>query len=141
MLKLAQCDIVKPPAARVVSSSCNSTEVRIESHQAVKVDAQLSGYKRWLVDARVARPRKILNGLQQTVVNTEDKLTWLEKARINAIAGACPGSHQSALSGMRCWVAFADHFLGKKGKEFPPTTEGLQAWSNTFRCNRTYKIM
>ena len=39
---------------------------------------------------------------------------------------------------MLCWVAFARQVLGIKGPFFPPTLEGILAWSNTFRCCNTF---
>ena len=40
--------------------------------------------------------------------------------------------------GIRCWITFARGALGVQGAVFPPTVEGILAWSNTFRCSRTF---
>ena len=40
--------------------------------------------------------------------------------------------------GIRCWISFARGALGIVGSVFPPSVDGIVAWSNTFRCSRTF---
>jgi hypothetical protein len=63
---------------------------------------------------------------------------WLCDARVQAIAGSCPGSHDSAKSGMRFWKWFAVFGLGCRGDVLPPTLDGLLQWSRLFRHHKTF---
>ena len=63
---------------------------------------------------------------------------WARIARVRALLGACPRSLPAISSGFECWVAFARQVLRRRGKELPPTVEGLVLWSTTFRCAGTY---
>ena len=54
---------------------------------------------------------------------------WLLINAVHILKTAC---------GIRCWITFARGALGVQGAVFPPTVEGILAWSNTFRCSRTF---
>ena len=60
------------------------------------------------------------------------------RALVQAICGSCPGSLESALSGMRCWGWFFKHVLRGSGPMLPPTLDGLLQCSLTFRNRRTF---
>ena len=63
---------------------------------------------------------------------------WLHNARIQAIVGSCPKSHESAKSGMRFRGWFAVNILCCPGEILPPQLDGLLAWSRLFRCHGTF---
>ena len=44
----------------------------------------------------------------------------------------------SLLSGIRNWISFAEVALGGAQFAFPPSLEGIIAWSHAFRCVGTY---
>ena len=68
-----------------------------------------------------------------------DRSGWLRNARVQAIAGSCPKSHASAISGIRAWKSFAVDILGRTGNALPPTVAELLQWSRLFRDHRTFK--
>lgn len=61
---------------------------------------------------------------------------WAEQARVATLLGGCPRSLRSAVSGLRCWLKFAQEMLNTGG--LPPTADGLLAWSQLFRCSATF---
>ena len=63
---------------------------------------------------------------------------WRESARLDAILGSAPKSRQEAMSGLKCWQAFADGALQANGKHLPPSVNGLLAWSTVFRNHGTF---
>ena len=74
-----------------------------------------------------------------TQLNTGNARTeWLSKARACALAGSCPKSHPSVISGLRCYQRFADKVLGHCDDELPPKIDELLAWSTLFRCSKTF---
>ncbi len=83
-------------------------------------------------------PAEALKALRCELSNDEDKLLWVAKARMEAVLGSCPRSLKSVLSGIRAWMAFAGGILGREGNEFPPTLDGLLAWSLIFRSPQTF---
>ena len=64
--------------------------------------------------------------------------SWLSDARVQAIAGSCPRSHDSAKSGMRFWKWFAVFILGMRGNVLPPSLAGLLQWSRLFRNHKVF---
>jgi len=60
---------------------------------------------------------------------------WLANARVAAVAGSCPRSRKEIASGVRAYTAFA---VKLRQLALPPSVDMLLAWSNTFRCSRTY---
>jgi len=88
-------------------------------------------------DASRGGPRQALKRLCS--FNTEkDRASWIANAKLQAILGSCPKSHASVLSGIRCYIAFAEKVLKIEGEVFPPSREGLLAWSISFRCHGTF---
>jgi len=65
------------------------------------------------------------------------RVDWLDNARLQAIVGSCPTSHESAKSGMRFWAWFAVQILGCPGDILPADLDGLLAWPRLFRCHGT----
>lgn len=63
---------------------------------------------------------------------------WLASARIAAVLGSCPRSLDSFRSGLRCYMKFAEKSLGSVSAGFPPTVDGILAWSNFFKCVGTF---
>ena len=72
----------------------------------------------------MAAVKKFKDGAMSDIERAE----WFRNARTAAIAGSCPKSHKSALSGLRCYVAFGEAV----GAGLPPTTDALLAWSQLF---------
>jgi hypothetical protein len=67
--------------------------------------------------------------LQDAVVRSD----WLERARIVAILGPAARSLPSLRSGLRAWVGYARQVLRcRVGQEFPPSVDGIVAWSLLF---------
>ena len=88
-----------------LQSRCTTGQSGSKNHsvqQQIAVQAGLESSKRLLADAGVGGPRKVLRAVQASVVTSSEKSAWLERARVNAIAGACPKSHPGVISGMRC---------------------------------------
>ena len=109
------------------------------------------------LQAKGVGPTAALKRLKVSTITDSEKSKWLEKARIEALLGSCPGSHASFLSGTKAWAGFARwvamchvtgvcgnltlrrrHSLGLHGREFPPTIDGLLAWACLFRHYRTF---
>ena len=83
-------------------------------------------------------PRSALKRVLAEAPEGVAKQRWIEESRVRAILGSCPRTRASALSGLRCWISFAQRMLYVKGNELPPSLEGLLAWSNLFRCEGTF---
>ena len=83
-------------------------------------------------------PRKAANRLKVVLSTEAERREWVESARIDAILGSCPGSVESAKSGMRAWLAFFRGALCRNGNAFPPTATDLAAWSRLFRHHGTF---
>ena len=63
----------------------------------------------------------------------------MENARNSALAGSCPKSHKSVISGLRCYQRYAQQVLGRtEYDDLPPTVDELLAWSTLFRCKKTF---
>ena len=60
---------------------------------------------------------------------------WLASARVAAIAGSCPRSHKELRSAVRAYVDFA---YKVQCFELSPSIDMLMAWSNLFKCSRTF---
>ena len=90
-------------------------------------------------DVSHAGPRGACKRLRADNWSDQQRAGWIEQARHSAILGSCPRSRNSVVSGIRCYLAFADQCLKCKGQEFPPTTAGLLAWSSLFRCAGTFQ--
>jgi hypothetical protein len=79
-------------------------------------------------------PKLAMQKLAKTGMSDQEKVEWFTNARAAAIAGSCPRSHKSAISGLKCYVAFAQAF----GAGMPPTTSAILAWSQLFRSGGTF---
>ena len=62
--------------------------------------------------------------------------SWLQQARITALAGSCPRSHNEIRSAVRAYAAFACK-VGRPA--LPPDIDLLLSWSCLFRCSGTFK--
>ena len=82
-------------------NNCNANGARV-------IESLLKDGKRTLLDARGGGPCKTLKSLESQLNTSDAKKAWVEEARISAIAGRCPGSHNSAMSGLRLYLAFAE---------------------------------
>ena len=89
-------------------------------------------------EVRGAGPKVALERMVQENVCPQKRIRWAESARVDALLGSCPRSHNSMMSGVRCWSAFAQRVLDRTGREFPPTANDLVAWSRLFRCHGTF---
>lgn len=90
------------------------------------------------VDVSVFGPRRAVKLMMHKYSDARDRETWALEARIQAIIGRCPGSLESAKSGLRAWIGFYRDFLGRKDSAFPPLVEDLLAWSRLFRHPGTF---
>ena len=61
---------------------------------------------------------------------------WVERARIAAIAGSCPRSHKELQSAARAYTDFA---YKVQCFRLPPSMDMLLAWSNVFKCSKTFQ--
>ncbi len=110
-----------------------------------------------MVDVTGCGPNAALQLLRQTLPSdASSRLEWCRRAKIAAIVGSCPKSRDSfrsgppfactilrhglasRLSGIRNWISFAEVALGGAQFAFPPSLEGIIAWSHAFRCVGTY---
>ena len=85
-----------------------------------------------------SRAAHALSLLRAKLSTDFERNLWLETARTEAILGSCPKSLPSVASGIRAWLAFAADILGLRGREFPPTVQGLLAWSSVFCSEHTF---
>ena len=63
---------------------------------------------------------------------------WVQNAVRNVVVNSAPASIRSARSALRWYARFADEALGANGTHFPPSPEGLAAWSLLFKRADTY---
>ena len=83
-------------------------------------------------------PRHAARLVQEACIE-QSTADWAEKARVISLLGSCPNSHDSFISGYRCWMSFAGSVLKLRGSEMPPTLEGVLAWSTLFRSPKTFQ--
>ncbi len=94
--------------------------------------------KELAIDVSTCGPRKAAKLLCQALTNPRHRADWSAVARVRAITDSIMGSKESALSGMRAWVAFHKNCLGRQGLPFPPALGDLVAWSELFRHPGTF---
>ena len=85
-------------------------------------------------DASGMGPMAVIKRLNGSALSDTERAVWFKSARTAAISGSCPKSHKSAMSGLRCYVAFGEAV----GAGLPPTTDDLLAWSLLFRSSVTF---
>ncbi len=84
-------------------------------------------------------PKRAASALGEQLLDTGLREDWLARARLVAILGPASRSLPSLRSGLRAWISFARQVLRcQPGREFPPTRDGLVAWSLLFRCPGTF---
>ena len=83
-------------------------------------------------------PSVSLSRLTSSGFHGKSKKQWVAEAKIAALLGSFPRSKASTASGIRSWMRFSDQVLGLKGRELPPTADGLIAWSTLFRSSATF---
>lgn len=100
---------------------------------------------RWALSVAGREGRRDMRGPRAEAARARALITssaagkaWARRARVSALLGACPRSLPALSSGFECWVTFARGVLKRRGKELPPTLEGLLLWSTTFRCAGTF---
>ena len=89
-------------------------------------------------DFRGLGPCAALKRLKTDHIDVGSGQEWMKEAKLSAILGSCSASLKSVKSGVRCWSAFAASALNMKGREFPPSLDGLLMWSTLFRCSGTF---
>ena len=89
------------------------------------------------VGAKVG-PRRAIDALSCELISEDHRVRWFEEARVAALIGSCSASLKSVVSGIKCFLVFAERVLAKKGPKLPPSVDELLAWSLTFRCDRTF---
>ena len=77
--------------------------------------------------------------LQAQIKTQQQAADFKSHAHLQAIVGAAPKSIPFLLSGTRCWIAFFEKCLLKKGCPFPPIISDLMAWSTLFRSAGTFR--
>ena len=85
-------------------------------------------------DASGMGPMAVIRKLNGSALSDTERAVWYKSARTAAISGSCPKSHKSAMSGLRCYVAFGEAV----GAGLPPSTDDLLAWSQLFRSSGTF---
>ena len=66
------------------------------------------------------------------------KAAWRKQARVAAVLGGAPKSLSGFKSGLKSWIQFAVQAYDNPEEAFPPTLEGVLAWSTTFRSLGTF---
>ena len=89
-------------------------------------------------NTREMGPRNAIRELSFNAASDDDKVQWVQKARLASILGSVSRSLNSTASGVRCWMHFASQILKLKGRELPPSVDGLLAFSCLFRNAETY---
>ena len=87
---------------------------------------------------RLKGPVAAVKALAKTFSCEDEKRSWAILASKQALMGSCPESERFVACGIRCWISFAEQILGDKNSGFPPTLNGLLAWSTTFRSPLTF---
>ena len=59
-------------------------------------------------DASGMGPMAVIRKLSGSALSDTERTVWYKSARTVAISGSCPESHNSAMSGLRCYVAFGE---------------------------------
>ena len=101
-------------------------------------------------------PRAAIRKLHQKEMSLQEKLDFVEQARLDALLGACRLSLHSWKSGVKCYIAFigtfpsiagsgrcefmlvSDTLRGGRGRYFPPAADDLLVWSTMFRSAGTW---
>lgn len=123
--------------------------VALEESRARSQNASMHALKTEVADAaaRARCPADISVGvgpgfaakrLAPQLLDGPSRKRWAAQARVDALLGSCPRSHKSMLSGLRCYMNFAETCLGKAGRALPPTVDDILAWSRLFRCDGTF---
>ena len=85
-----------------------------------------------------AGPRATLQALDKMRLSQLEWDLWIQEAMLESILGACPDSHKSLLSGLRCYFAFVTVVYKDRVSFLPPEVNWLLAWSRLFRCAATF---
>ena len=72
--------------------------------------------------------------MEATVITEVNMDASLQRAQFQAIAGSCPDSHQSVLTGFRNYLKYARAVLGPDAALLPPTVDLLLGWTLMFRA-------
>ena len=102
------------------------------------VESNISKARNSSLDVSAGGPRKAVQQLVEGVPMEVEREVWAYEARAQAITGSCPGSLNSARSGMRVWISFYRHGLKRTGQAFPPAINDLLAFSRLFRHPGTF---
>ena len=113
-------------------------DARVVAEPLKKIEKLVRASEDCALDASEGGPLKAVKRLREKSWDAQETALWVVQARASALAGSCPRSHPSVLSGLRCYVAFAQTVMHLSGHEFPPTVDTLLAWSALFRCSRTF---
>ena len=129
------------PVVSIGFVSVNSSSAQPKSscqNDIIRVSNQVAVSRSLAIDNVGVGPRGAAKRLKVTLTNQDEKREWIEKARLSALLGSSVKTHNSFLSGVRCYMNFADSILGLRDRELPPSVEGLLAWSTLFRCAATF---
>ena len=88
--------------------------------------------------ARGGGPRKALQEVTNVLVTGRDRERFIEKARIDAILGACPRSLPQLRSGVRLFASFVDSVRPGATRYLPPELDTILAWSMLFQSPGTF---
>ena len=104
---------------------------------AVQLNMLLVQKPRPIVDVSAHGPRMAIKHAEFPK-SASARREWFASARIAAVLGSCPRSQDSFRSGLRCYMKFAERAYGCVEHGFPPTVEGILAWSCFFKCVGTF---
>ena len=105
-------------------------------------DSQVNGILmskvRYNKTAELLGPKAALKHAGLDGLTENDRLQWLEDARVHAILDCSLLSRDSLRSGFRCYRAFANQADPSRGSCLPPRLDIILAWSTTFRSKGTF---
>ena len=97
----------------------------------------LSNMQEQVINHSGRGPRDSLKELKRQLATSPGaREVWRKKARLAAVLGSCPSSHQSLKSGIKHWIEYIEITHGREVAEmtaWPPQLEDILGWSNTFR--------
>ena len=105
--------------------------------QKEQIEERMAGSEQLEV-ARGGGPRKALQEVTNVLVTGRDRERFIEKARIDAILGACPRSLPQLRSGVRLFASFVDSVRPGTTRYLPPERDTILAWSMLFQSPGTF---
>ena len=124
--------------ASIFLIGCNSGSVTLPPEN-VQMRMYFMGFLREMNDRQQPQRQNIQEIITEADGLTEnDRLQWLEDARVHAILDCSLLSRDSLRSGFRCYRAFANQADPSRGSCLPPKLDIILAWSTIFRSKGTF---